>query len=254
MSEQKESSVLFSLKELMGLEEDRIRQEEDEKRRKSEAELTAKADAERRAREEEEARVRAEEEKKRLEESRKREETARLEALRQAELEKARVEAEQKARLEAMAKQQEHERHLATLKHDDHKKKLQRALGIGGAVAVLLIGGIGFTLYQKSAQAERDRVAHEAALQAQMEEGKKLQQQLADSTKKLNDLMAQYAAAQTEADRMKIQAQLDAAKQQQEALQRRTGGGGAVAAPGGGTAPPKAKCNCAPGDPLCSCF
>ena len=43
MAEQKESSVLFSLKELMSLEEDRIRQEEDEKRRKAEAELSAKA-------------------------------------------------------------------------------------------------------------------------------------------------------------------------------------------------------------------
>ena len=31
MAEQKESSVLFSLKELMSLEEDRIRQEEDER-------------------------------------------------------------------------------------------------------------------------------------------------------------------------------------------------------------------------------
>ena len=37
MAEQKESSVLFSLKELMNLEEDRIRQEEDTKRKAEEA-------------------------------------------------------------------------------------------------------------------------------------------------------------------------------------------------------------------------
>ena len=42
MAEQKESSVLFSLKELMNLEEDRIRQEDDEKRKRAEAEVQAR--------------------------------------------------------------------------------------------------------------------------------------------------------------------------------------------------------------------
>ena len=41
MAEQKESSVLFSLKELMNLEEDRIRQEEDTKRKAEEADAVA---------------------------------------------------------------------------------------------------------------------------------------------------------------------------------------------------------------------
>ena len=45
MAEQKESSVLFSLKELMNLEENRIKEEEQEKDRR------ARADAERKARE-----------------------------------------------------------------------------------------------------------------------------------------------------------------------------------------------------------
>ena len=57
MAEQKESSVLFSLKELMNLEEDRIRQEESARKAKQEAELQARLDAERRQREEEEARL-----------------------------------------------------------------------------------------------------------------------------------------------------------------------------------------------------
>jgi molecular chaperone GrpE len=42
MAEQKESSVLFSLKELMSLEEDRIRQEEAERQRAQQAELQAR--------------------------------------------------------------------------------------------------------------------------------------------------------------------------------------------------------------------
>ena len=42
MAEQKESSVLFSLKELMNLEENRIKEEEQEKDRRSRAEAERK--------------------------------------------------------------------------------------------------------------------------------------------------------------------------------------------------------------------
>ena len=82
MAEQKESSVLFSLKELMNLEENRIKEEEAEKaaRARAEAERKAREDAERRAAEE--RRLREEEEARRGEEQRKREELARVEAIR----------------------------------------------------------------------------------------------------------------------------------------------------------------------------
>ena len=50
MAEQKESSVLFSLKELMNLEEERIKQEEQERERQAAAVLAAQQDAEKRAR------------------------------------------------------------------------------------------------------------------------------------------------------------------------------------------------------------
>ena len=62
MSEQKESSVLFSLKELMNLEEDRIRSEEADRAAQAAAAEQARLEAERTAREAEEARIRAEEE------------------------------------------------------------------------------------------------------------------------------------------------------------------------------------------------
>ena len=68
MAEQKESSVLFSLKELMSLEEDRIKQEDDDKKRKEQAEVQARLDAERRAREAEEARLASDQERRRQEE------------------------------------------------------------------------------------------------------------------------------------------------------------------------------------------
>ena len=68
MAEQKESSVLFSLKELMNLEEDRIRQEATARKAKQDAEVQARLDIERRQREDEEARIRGEEDRRRAEE------------------------------------------------------------------------------------------------------------------------------------------------------------------------------------------
>src|SRR5688572_30619093 len=118
MSEQKESSVLFSLKELMNLEEDRIRSEEADKAAAAAAAEKARVEAERAARMAEEQRIQAEQERRRLDDQRSREEAARLEAIRVGELEKARVEAEQRARLEAMAAQQHHERSLAAIHGD----------------------------------------------------------------------------------------------------------------------------------------
>ena len=66
MSEQKESSVLFSLKELMNLEEDRIEQEENEEKRKADAAERARQEEARRAEDAQQARLQAEEEKRRM--------------------------------------------------------------------------------------------------------------------------------------------------------------------------------------------
>src|SRR3954465_3705802 len=64
MSEHKESSVLFNLKELMGLEEERIQSEEGERQRRAEEEARRRAAEEARAKAEADARVRAEQEAK----------------------------------------------------------------------------------------------------------------------------------------------------------------------------------------------
>ena len=62
MNEQKESSVLFNLKELMGLEEERIQTEQAEAQRRAQEEAKRKADEEARRKADEEARRRSEEE------------------------------------------------------------------------------------------------------------------------------------------------------------------------------------------------
>ena len=58
MAERRDNSVLFSLKELRQIEDERIRMEQEAERARIEQDLQAKADAERRAREEEERKIR----------------------------------------------------------------------------------------------------------------------------------------------------------------------------------------------------
>jgi colicin import membrane protein len=251
MAEQKESSVLFSLKELMNLEEDRIKQEDEERKRRAEAEVQARLEAERRAREQEQARLQAEEERRRTDEQRKKEDAARLDAIHAAEIEKARVEAEQRARIEAMSKQQEHQFAMSSLEHDEHKKKLQRMVtfSIAGA-AILLFGGLTIYLGKIKPESEAREAASRAALLQQAEEAKKMQKQLEEQTAKVNDLLAQLSSAQDDKTRAELKAKLADAQKAQQGLARRAAAGG-----GGGDAPKAAKpCNCQPGDPLCSCL
>lgn len=257
MSEQKESSVLFSLKELMSLEEDRIRTEEADRAAQTRAQEEARRAAEQAAREAEEARIRAEEERRRSEEQRSREEGARLEAIRQAEVERARLEAEQAARMQAMAAQQQHERQLASIKTDDQKKKLRNLL-IGVVVAVIAIGGVtGFVVYQNHVQTQQEIAAKEAEARKNKEQLEQLQKQLAEQDSKVKGLEGSLANAKDETEKAKIQAQLDAAKAAQEETKKnigRAGAAGGVRAGGdpGGAAKPA--CNCKPTDPLCDCL
>jgi colicin import membrane protein len=246
MSEQKESSVLFSLKELMSLEEDRIRSEEAEKAAAAAAAEKARLDAERAARDAEEARIRAEEERRRLDEQRSREEAARHEAIRQAEIERARVEAEKQAQLQAMAAQQQHEAQLAALKHDEGKKKLRNALIIGG-VGVVLVGGISIFLAVQSSQHQQQELAA-AAMKAQAAEddAKRQKAALEESQRKTEGLLSQLASAKDDAQRLALQKQLDDERAKAESIKK---GGGGPARPDAPAAP---KPKCKPGDPLCT--
>jgi len=251
MAEQKESSVLFSLKELMNLEEDRIKQEETERERQEQAVVNARLEAERKAREEEEARMAAAEETRRQSEQRSREEQARVEAIRHAELEKARLDAENAARLEQLRAHQAHEQNLTALKQDKGKKNLLYiAVGAGVLLLVALVGG-------------------GIAIKGQMDKAAALQAQLGQLSQDEADIKNQMAHASAE-DRARLQQELD---DKEAAIQNlkdhpnavstvapvhtaatHTGGGGG----GGGTTTAKTAnkppCNCTPGDPLCSCL
>lgn len=258
MSEQKESSVLFSLKELMSLEEDRIRAEEADRAAAAAAAERARAEAEAQARAAEEARLRAEEERRRQEEQRAREEAARLEAIRLAEIEKARLEAEQKARLEAMAAQQQHERSLAAIKTDQSKKKLRNLL-IGLTVGVVIIGGTaGFFVYQDMMKKEQARLELDRKLREEAERAAKAEAEAKALQEKIAGLMKDLAEATDENKKLAIQRQIEEEQRKLESTRRGSGPiGGFRPAGGSGASPtpaPAKPCNCTPGDPLCNCL
>lgn len=251
MSDNKESSVLFSLNELMGLEEDRIRQEERARTNAAKAAEEARAAAERAKLEEEQARTRAEEERRRQEELRRKEEEARLVAIQEAELAKAKADAENQARLAAMREQQEHQRRLEELRQDQGKKKLKIAVG---SVAALLVAAIGlFVFFSVEASREQERQnAMRLEAEARVEEERKRadeENRKRDEAQKallaeITDLKGKLEQAGSAEARAKIQQEIDA---KMKAGGRRPG----PAKPG--TDKPK-PCNCPPGDPLCSCF
>jgi len=245
MAEQKESSVLFSLKELMGLEEDRIREEEAQKEAAARAAHEAKLAAERAAREAEEARIRAEEEERHREEQRRKEEGTRLEAIRNAEIERARAEAEHNARLASVAAQQQHEATMAALTQDRHKKRLQIMVGVIGGV--LLIGGVtGVVLYQQNKAENERRAMNEAASRKEAEEKlDRLRREFELASKKEAELSRSLASAKDEAERVRLQAELDKAKKEKAQAGGGIRGGGATKS--GGASKPA----CNPNDPLC---
>ncbi|HHH31167.1 MAG TPA: hypothetical protein ENK57_22850 [Polyangiaceae bacterium] len=250
MSEE-ESSVLFSLKELMTIEEDRIKTEEEDRQKAQEEAERARLEAERQAREAEEARIRAEEERRRLEEQRRREEQARLEALKQAEIEKARAEAEQRARLEAMSAQQQHERQLARLNQDKDKKRLRNML-IGGAIAALLVLGLGGYFAYESIQEERRAKELQAAeTKRKAEELAKQKREFEAQQAKIVELQEKLANAADPAQIEKLRKELEEATSKRDAIKSGGYRPGAGAGAGKKSAPaPQPKC--APGDPLCS--
>ena len=252
MAEQKESSVLFSLKELMNLEEDRIRQEDDEKKRKEQAEVQARLDAERRTREAEEIRLQGEAERRRVEEQRQREEQARVDAIRQGEVEKARHDAENQARLRAMQQQQDHERQLAALSQD--KKKKQLTYMLVGIVAFALIGGVGggYAVYTSGEENKRVQGLKDQEIAAKQAQLDKLMADLKSQQDSIAAAQAEAANAKSDADRANAQAKLAAAQEQQRKTQANiaTIKRDVVAKPGA----PKPACTCQAGDPLCSCL
>ena len=254
MAERQETSVMVSIQELL---RDHQRMEEQEKvqlQRKSEEEEQARLDGLRRQQEDEERRVREEEEsrqRKIFEEQRK---TAELAAMHEATIQRARMEAEAQARLAEMASRQEHERHINALKHDKSKKTLKIA-AICSALFLLFAlvgGGIAFknTYDKQQASEKKMRELQDEITKAEQEKSSiKAELENTKDPEKIAQLQAQLKEKDSKIQDMN---QDLSTKGTNKARPQGPAGPGGVTPPAGPGK--KAACNCAPGDPLCSCL
>jgi hypothetical protein len=152
-SERPESSVLFSLKELRRLEDERVKAEADARKAQAEAEQRARAEAEQRTRDEETRRVREEEERRQRAES-EREAHHRQDRLRLEEVERrARVEGE----LELRGKQRLEEQRQA--------RRFGRSAWMAAAAGATLFLAVGGGL---AAWASRQHQAEKKALELEI--------------------------------------------------------------------------------------
>jgi colicin import membrane protein len=144
MMELKESSVLFSLKELMTLEDQRIADEAARRRRSEEARASEAALLVHRQHDDDDARRRNEDARARAEAHREREEVARLEAIHHAEVLRARHAAEGAARIEELRVRQDHELQLAVIGRDKRAQRLARVAWAASALllSVVVSGGV----------------------------------------------------------------------------------------------------------------
>ncbi len=253
-----ESSVEFSLNQLMEIEADRARKEESARLAKADDEARAAAEAERVAREAEEGRIAAAEQQRRDEEVRKREEEARLAAIHAAEVEKARLDAENAARLEQMKASQHHEREKLAISQDEEKKQLKKLtaqISLALVAVALLGGGVAFKIHNDK-KAQEVRYAEE--LRQAQEQIASFQRKLSEQESVVAQKVAALAAAKDEVERASAQAALEKAQKAAaetrgaiEKISPKNGGAKTGGAKAGGA---KATCNCQPGDPLCSCL
>lgn len=255
MAEQKESSVLFSLKELMNLEQERISQEAANQQRQAREARERRESEERAAREAEERRVRDAEEARRAEEQRSREDAARVEAIKQAELERAKTEAEHRARLQAEAAQREHEAQLVKIRQQSSARRTKIVASAAITLLAIAIAGLVFKWKQDQdlAARERNRAAEDFA--RLKEEADRIRKEREQLEQQYADAKAEQRRAQEALDNAKSAAERDAARalkaqsdERVKGLEARTG----AKSPRPKTTAPK--CNCTPGDPLCSCL
>jgi membrane protein involved in colicin uptake len=175
MAAPQDTSVLFSLNQIMHAHESRLHEEQAAIARHEEAERKAREESQRRQTEELAARAREEAERKAREESQRRHEDARLEAMRLAAIERARIEAETQARIEMMQKAAEHERALEAMRADADKKRLERTVMTGLIAAVAVFGVVAGVFFGKfHPETEAQLVEGSARIAAIQEETDKL--------------------------------------------------------------------------------
>jgi len=203
MAERRENSVLFSLRELRGIEDDRVKTEEEAEQARVEAERQAREDEIRRAKEAAESARRSEEERlRRIEEDQqrqRREDELRLQ------------ESERRAQIEAAAKLEQHRIESEAHARMAAKKLPVKAIVAGVAALVLLSGGVmTFLIVSHNQEAARNAAALAAAEKEKIKIAAEADAEKARIKKELSDLQTQLATASDDAEKAKIRARMEA--------------------------------------------
>lgn len=189
--EKRENSVLFSLRELREIEENRVQEEENAVRKAEEARRMAQEAAERARRAEEDARIQAERDHQRSIEE------ARLAAEREARMRVESAEAAERQRHQAALEQQRLAQEMELRRAEVAKKRptwmlVVTGLAVVGAIALTVVG---IWAYNNSKEAD-----------ARAAEAQRLEEEHAKEVKQL-----QANAAKLQQDSDEIQARLDKA-------------------------------------------
>ena len=215
-TEKRENSVLFSLRELRQIEENRVQEEEDAIRRDREAKLRAEQEEAARIHNAEQARIKAE-----------RDEQVRIENARESAEREARmhVEAHEAAERQkhAAALEQERLQHEMSIRREEARKK--RPTWMLAVTAIALIGAIGFIYWgiQSKSQSEADekaRIAAEEASKQAIKEAHDASEKLAAVQRSLDDLDTKVAKAVSDVANAKDRSDILAAQNRLAELQK----------------------------------
>ena len=201
-SDRAENSVLFSLKELRRVENERVKAEADARKARAEAERRAKAEAEARARDEESRRVREEEERRQRAEN-EREARLREDRLRLEEAERrARVEGELKLKQQLLLEEQR-QRHT-------HGRRFGRSVWVAMAAGIALFVAVGGGL---AAWASQQHQAEKKALAREIEQARAAQLDFDAKIRALEEKARRdIAAAKSANDQARILSELQRQK------------------------------------------
>jgi hypothetical protein len=207
MAERRENSVLFSLRELRTIEEDRVKGEEEAERARIEAERKAREDEERRRREAEEAKIRAEQDRIKREQD-EREHLAREHDLRLKE-------AERRAQIDAATKLEQTRIEADARARMDAKKFPMGAVvgGIGGLVVLAAIV-MGVLVHNHNEELKAQQAESQAKLEAEQKKLRAEAEKQATALKKeLEGLQSQLDKTSDEAEKAKLRAAMAAARE-----------------------------------------
>ena len=222
--EKRENSVLFSLRELRQIEENRVQEEEHAVRSAEEQRLANQQADERRLRDAEEARARAE-----------RDELLRIEQAREGAEREARMRVEsaegaERQRQQAALEQQRLQHEMELRRAEVAKKRPTWMLAVTGLAVVMAVVLVFFAI-QKMNQSDTDsKRAKDAEIAAQqaINDAKAATEQLNKVTRDLDDLNTKTAAAQAavnlaqnDADRANANAKLRQLQQEQADMRGR---------------------------------